>query len=129
MKTGRKFYVYLSLAIAETIFLVWFSFFPSVSVVPQENFLRPGDSEHFAAYAVYGFLWSGIFIFRIRMKKLRNRLLLTIAAPPLIGSLVGGACEAIQFFVPTRTADMLDWAFDALGSLVGAAMASKMKTL
>lgn len=130
MKADKKFYVYLSLAIAETIVLLWFSFIPSISFVPSGGFLRLGDLEHFVAYSVYGFLWSGGFaVFNKIRKKEKNRILFSLVLPLAIGSLVGALCETIQFFVPTRTADMFDWSADTLGSFFGAAIASKFKNL
>jgi len=123
MARERRFYIYLSLAIAETIALVWFSFLPSVGFIGVGAPLRPGDLEHLAAYSVYGFLLSRVFGFLGKGKK----ILFTLVLPLMVGSCVGVACETIQLFVPTRVADALDWLIDTLGSLLGAVLASKFK--
>jgi hypothetical protein len=130
MNHDKKFYAYLSLAVAETIALIWFSSIPSAEFVPTGVLLRPGDLEHFIAYSVYGFLWSRVFVnFNEIRGKRENRILFGLILPLLIGSVAGAACETIQLFVPTRVADMLDWAIDAFGSFFGAAIASKFKNL
>ncbi len=127
MKAGKTFCICLFLALAETIFLVWFSFLPSVSVVTPEVLLRPGDLEHVAAYAVYGFLWAKVL--GHYWTDARKRALLALLLPAAIGSLVGGGCEFIQMFVPTRTADVMDWLADTLGSLLGALVAVKIEAV
>lgn len=122
MSCGRKFYFYLLLAAAETIALVWFSFLPSVEFARTGAPLRPGDLEHFVAYGVYGFLLSRLFGHFAG----RRKFLFTLILPLAVGSLVGLTCETIQLFVPTRTADALDWAMDALGAFCGAALGTKL---
>ena len=131
MKTGRKFYIYFLFALAETLALVWFSLLQSAGFVQTGGFLRLGDLEHFLAYAVYGFLWQRVFLNRhIATKGSRGpALIFGIFLPLAIGSLVGAFCETMQFFVPTRVADPMDWAVDTLGSFCGAAAASKLRNL
>ncbi len=122
-RTGM-FYVYLSLAAAETVALMWLSLLPSVYSVPSGGPLRPGDIEHFAAYAAYGFLWRRVILNMAGAREGGKRTALYgIALPAAIGSLVGGASEAVQMLVPFRTADPLDLLADAAGSLFGSAVA------
>jgi len=129
MNHDKKFYACLSLALAETIALLWFSALPSVETIPTGGFTRPGDLDHFAAYAVYGFLWAGVFRFLAKPSKTGRREIFLLLLPVIIGSAVGAASEAMQLFVPTRTADVLDWLTDTAGSSLGAVVALKFKTL
>jgi len=124
MVRGNRFYIFLSLVIAETITLLWLSFLPSVPAV-RTGIFRLGDLEHLIAYAVYGFLLNRVFSYNSRTKK--QQLLFAVILPFAVGSLVGGVCETIQLFVPTRVADVLDWGIDTFGSLAGAAVISKFK--
>lgn len=125
MKDKTKAFIFLTLALAETLALVWFSLQPSAAFVPSAGFLRLGDLEHLAAYAVYGFMWSAFFI----TYKKRPGIAMTILLPLAIGSAIGALCETLQFFVPTRVADPLDWTIDTMGSLCGAAAAVRAKNL
>ncbi|MCX6817914.1 MAG: VanZ family protein [Candidatus Aenigmarchaeota archaeon] len=125
MKDKTKAFIFLSLAIAETLVLVWFSLQPSAAFVPSAGFLRSGDLEHLVAYVVYGFMWSAFFL----TYKKRPGVAMTILLSLAIGSAIGALCETLQLFVPTRVADPLDWAIDSLGSLCGAAAAVKARNL
>ncbi|MBN2042196.1 MAG: VanZ family protein [Candidatus Aenigmarchaeota archaeon] len=113
MENNRKFYAYLALALAETLFLLWFSFLPSVPTV-RTDFLRGGDIEHFIAYLVYGLLWGRVFS---HIGAGRRKVMIM---PILIGFFVGTACESIQLFVPARMADIIDIAVDTAGAAFGA---------
>ncbi|MFH1237531.1 MAG: VanZ family protein [Candidatus Aenigmatarchaeota archaeon] len=125
MKNTIKALIFLSLALAETLALIWFSLQPSAAFVPGVGFLRLGDLEHLAAYAVYGFMWSAFLLTYKKKPGVAMAILLSLA----IGSAIGALCETLQFFVPTRVADPLDWAIDSAGSLCGAAAAVKAKNL
>ena len=125
MKQRTLACIFISLAIAETLALVWLSLQPSADFLPRVGFLRLGDLEHLAAYVVYGFMWSAFFL----THKKRPGVAMTILISLAIGSAVGALCETLQFFVPTRVADPFDWAIDSLGSLCGAAAAVKAKNL
>jgi len=124
MLRNNKFYIFLLLVITETIALLWLSFFPAVPAV-RTGIFRLGDLEHLIAYAVYGFLLNRILSYNNKARK--RQLLFAVILPFAIGSLVGGVCETIQLFVPTRVADVLDWGIDAFGSLAGATLTSKFK--
>jgi VanZ family protein len=119
MKPDKKCRIYFVFVILETIGLVCFSFIPSIGFI--RTVLRLGDLEHFIAYAVYGFLVNRALVCFACNNK-RNILIAAMA-----GSLVGGLCETIQFFVPYRTADAIDWAIDTIGSFAGAALSSRFK--
>ena len=119
MEIDRKFYVYLSLVVLGTFVLLWFSFLPSIDFV-RIDFMRLGDLEHFVAYAVYGFLLHRVFRYFLSGKE---SVLLSI----VIGSLIGGLCETIQYLLPYRVGDVIDWGVDVLGSFVGGFLSSKFK--
>jgi VanZ family protein len=120
MEWDKKFYVYLSLVVLESLALFWFSFAPSVDFV-RTGVLRLGDLEHLIAYTVYGFLLSRVL--RYFVKDWRVVLFSLI-----IGSFVGGLCEGVQYFLPYRVGDVADWFLDTLGSFIGASISSKFKT-
>lgn len=119
MKPDRKFYVFLFLAIAETLLLLWFSFLPGVDLIVT-GFLRVGDLEHFLAYGIYGFLLGNLFRYFTNNKK-------AILFSFLVGSAVGGISEGIQLFLPYRAGDAIDLAVDSVGSFFGGYASSKFK--
>jgi glycopeptide antibiotics resistance protein len=119
MKPDKKCRLYLALAVLETTGLVCFSFLPFIGFV--RTGLRLGDLEHFIAYAVYGFLVNRTHSCLAPDSK-RKILIAAVA-----GSLVGGLCETIQFFLPYRTADITDWFIDTTGSFAGAALSLSFK--
>lgn len=123
MKTDRMLYFYLSLLIIETVALFWFSFLPFVDLVDTGGLLRPGDFEHMLAYVVYGFLVSRVLGYYMRGLERWKVVLASV----LIGSLVGGLCEGIQLFVPTRAGDVIDCLIDTMGSFAGALLSSRFK--
>jgi VanZ family protein len=115
----KKFYVYLSLVIAETLVLLWYSFVPAIDFV-RTGFTRLGDLEHLIAYVVYGFLLQRVLGYFFSRKR-------SLVLSFVIGSLVGGFCEIVQYFLPYRTGDAIDWGIDTLGSFLGGIISSKFK--
>ena len=107
----KAFWICLALLIAESLGLIYMSFLPAVSVVPA-GFLRPGDLEHFAAYAIYGSLLVGVL-----GQKFKGNVLIMMCLA--VGFFVGCLTEIIQFFVTYREADIIDCFVDGLGVLVG----------
>ena len=98
---------------AETAFLLYMAVQPSTSVPGFHlPFFRGGDFEHFLAYLVYGILGYKTFSLRFGPEK-------GFQAALLVCCLFGGITEGIQMFVPTRTADLVDWLVDALGAGTG----------
>ena len=130
MNSNKKFQVYLSLVIIETTALIWFSFIPAAEFVPSGGFVRPGDAEHLIAYLVYGFIWSELFATCAKTDKTKwINILFRFFLPAAAGSILGGICESIQLFIPTRNADVLDWAIDMTGSLFGAVLSMRFKAV
>jgi VanZ family protein len=117
----KRFHIYLFLAILETGFLIYFSFLPSVSIARPAFIFRLGDIEHFVAYFVYGFLLNRVF--RYYVNSIRKVIILSF----VIGVLVGGLNETIQFFVPFREADVTDVIVDGSGSFFGSYVGSKIR--
>jgi VanZ family protein len=69
---------------------------------------------HFTAYAIFSFILAVFFRFytTISNKKLFFSTLIII-------SLFGGIIEIVQYFLPTRSADFVDFIVNILGGIVG----------
>lgn len=72
--------------------------------------------KHFIGYLGLAFLLSLNFHFQERWKNLAEKWLL---AALLICLIYGLFDEIHQIYVPNRSAELLDWVADSLGSLVG----------
>ena len=70
---------------------------------------------HFSAYAILGALFFRAFKSLNRIDNIRILILLSI----LFSSLYGAGDELHQYFVPYRTADLMDALADIVGSLFG----------
>lgn len=121
MRKDSRFEAYAILFILETAFLFWFSLLHFVEPI-SVPVLRLGDLEHFLAYGLYGFLGSRVARYYVKGWKV-------FLFGLVVGVAVGGITEGLQYFVPGRTGDAMDWAVDAIGSLAGAAAAFRFKTL
>lgn len=119
MKKDKKFFIYTSLVILETLVLIYLSFQPSIVVVRPEILIRIGDIEHFITYSIYGFLLQRTFRYFFQSTRM------TIISSFMVGCMVGGLSETIQHFIPYREADMIDWIVDSIGSLFGSYTTSK----
>ena len=119
VKRDKKFYVYLSLVIIETLGILWFSFIPTMDFV-DTGVMRLGDLEHLIAYAVYGFLLQRFFVYFFSKRK---SLILSV----MVGSFVGGSSEIIQYMLPYRIGDVIDWIIDSIGCSLGSLTSSKFK--
>jgi len=74
---------------------------------------------HAVAYALLGFLFFRAF----RMTTVHKRTFLLVILSAVASSLYGVGDEIHQHFVPSRTADILDMAADAIGGSLGAFVA------
>ena len=109
----KKLFIFSSLLFLESAFLIYFSFLPSYDIPTIHiPFLRPGDFEHFIAYLIYGILLFGT----LKFNGLNKYEFLTAM---IIVSFFAGLTEVIQFFVPTRFLDPIDWLIDIFGSSTG----------
>ena len=106
-------------------FLYWFpvviycaaifvqSSFPAPIKVPR--FVLADKLLHFFAYAVLGMLFLRGFLHSSYRGKRRFILFASI----LLTVLYGFSDELHQYFVPSRSAELLDLLFDSLGACVG----------
>lgn len=93
--------------------IAWMAAIFALSSVPVSGLPGPpAYVAHFIEYAVLAVLLA----FAFRHSPPSTVLLLTIA----IAVAYGATDEVHQIFVPTRTADVLDWVADAAGAAVGA---------
>jgi VanZ family protein len=83
----------------------------SLSSIPHMDKLA-----HAGAYALLGFLMFRVF----QTTRIRKSAVLLVTLSALVSSLYGVSDEIHQYFVPSRTADIVDVAADSMGSLVGA---------
>src|SRR5574337_876765 len=70
---------------------------------------------HVAEYGILGVLWYRVFRWASGPRIAASAVLWAIVA----GSIYGITDEVHQAFVPMRTASLLDWIADALGSAIG----------
>ena len=95
----------------ETVLLFYFSVASLPAAEPAPG-LRLGDMEHFVAYLIYGILAERVLSYtKFRNHRWSLALLIAVA--------VGGLNEVIQAFVPGRVTDVLDFAYDGAGAIVG----------
>lgn len=106
----------LILLLVETITLLYLAVLPyGISFIEPVGirYLRPSDIEHTIAFAVWGVLF--VLTFNNSIPNKRNLYLLGIIGAALLGIW----CETLQFFIPTRWADLFDVYFDGLGGFLG----------
>ncbi len=113
--------LFLILSISETLMLFIFSVLPSITFIRMG--LRSGDIEHLFAYFIYGFILFKTFEGFGTGK--RKSLLLSL----IIGSSVGLLCEFVQYTLPYRTGDAIDWFIDTASCLLGSRLAYRNKIL
>ena len=71
---------------------------------------------HTGAYALLGFLFFRVF----QTTSIQKNAVLLVIFSALASSLYGISDEIHQYFVPSRTADIMDVLADAAGSVLGA---------
>jgi len=71
---------------------------------------------HTGAYALLGFLFFRVF----QTTSIQKNAVLLVIFSALASSLYGISDEIHQYFVPSRTADIMDVLADATGSVLGA---------
>jgi VanZ family protein len=71
---------------------------------------------HFVEYGILGALWYRAFRWASGPRIATSAVLLAVVA----GSIYGMTDEVHQAFVPMRTASLLDWIADTLGTVIGA---------
>jgi len=92
----------------------------------QSSFSTPkiGPEWPYKYYFAHGLIYAllGILIARAfyGISWWKNRKLLLIVVTTILASLYGLSDEWHQFFVINRTADLIDWLSDMIGSVMGA---------
>lgn len=100
-----------------------------VSSIPQSPLshtcIKVSDKiAHMSEYAGFGLLLT--VAFRNTLDRAPRWVLMVVVV--LIGAVIGALDETYQLTVPGRDRDVLDWAADVLGTLIGTGMASGLKT-
>jgi VanZ family protein len=86
---------------------------PATDVLPAFSYLD--KLLHFCAYAGFAF-----FVARAVSVQWRRVDRFTLWLSIVISTLYGATDEIHQYFVPMRNSDILDWAADIVGSVIGA---------
>jgi VanZ family protein len=119
MITKRRVYLHLPLALYSIFILVF-----SIRPVPEELPDLPDIDKlyHFAAYFILGLLWARSLLSLSVAENGRGRRRKVIIIAATVASMFGILIEVIQYFVPERSADVIDalanWAGALSGSLV-----------
>jgi VanZ family protein len=109
----RKFLIYWLPVVLYCAVIFIQSSYPSVAGLPDLPF---GDKYlHFAGYALLGIL----FFRAIRSSHGGNRILLVILLSISASTAYGISDEIHQYFVPSRSADVMDALADMVGSAAG----------
>jgi VanZ family protein len=116
-----KKYLLRTPAIFLTILIFVVSSF-SLDKIPARTILTFDKLIHFVVYAFYTFSVAMAFS-TSKSKKLKSNLFLIAL---FIGLAYGALDEIHQLFVGGRSASIYDWIADALGSLVGVYLYSKL---
>jgi hypothetical protein len=114
---GRRLLAFLPV-VAYAGIIFWLSAQPNpLPFVPRE-WLSQDKVLHATEYAVLG----GLLVVALRLAGLRPARALLLAL--VLASAYGATDEVHQYFVPGRSADVLDWVADTLGATLGAGLAS-----
>jgi VanZ family protein len=87
------------------------------STVPGPEVPGIDKVEHFAAYAVLGWL----------LARAADRSALSLAVGLALGVLYGASDEIHQMFVPGRSPDVMDWVADAAGVLAATFVYTRLR--
>lgn len=90
------------------------SSYPATDSLPAIPYMD--KLAHAAAYALLGFLFFRLF----QTTGIQKSAVLLVTLSALASSLYGISDEIHQYFVPSRTADIMDVLADAVGSVLGA---------
>ena len=95
----------------DSVLLLYLAILPA-AVLPSTGLALPrvGDLEHYLAYLVWGGLLS--FLALTRERKFKG-----LALVLLLGLNFTFVTELVQYLIPTRNFDFIDWGIDMLGVL------------
>ncbi len=113
----RKFFFYWLPVLLYCLFIFIQSSLPASEHMPDFDF--SDKLLHVGAYAVFGLLLYRAFN---TMDKRTSTVRLVIMSI-LLTALYGASDEIHQYFVPSRSAEFLDFAADAIGGILGAMLA------
>ena len=113
----RKFLVYWLPVLLYCLLIFIQSSFPASEHVPEFDF--SDKLLHGGAYAVLGFLLFRAFNAMEKRQRAVRYLVLSI----VLASLYGASDEIHQYFVPSRSAELMDFFADFIGSIGGAMVA------
>lgn len=96
-------------------------------VLPKEDWLSKIDFDkivHIGLFAVLVFLWCGVVKKREKIFQSMQQIFVWIT---LGGCVYGVLMEFVQkYFIPNRSFDIIDMLADAIGSIIGLVVATKL---
>ena len=113
----RIFFFYWLPVLLYCLFIFIQSSFPASEHMPDFDF--SDKLLHMGAYAVLGLLLYRAFNTMDKRTSTVRLVILSI----LLTALYGASDEIHQYFVPSRSAEFLDFAADAIGGILGAMVA------
>lgn len=117
---------YLPLAISWFLVSVILMCLPG-QVLPKEDWLSKIDFDkivHIGLFAVLVFLWCGVVKKREKIFQSMQQIFVWIT---LGGCVYGVLMEFVQkYFIPNRSFDIIDMLADAIGSIIGLVVATKL---
>lgn len=121
MEKRNKFRIAGALLILYSAFLVHSSLTPGIPFIGEEVFSYQDLVLHFIGYIAYGILVEKT----LGLRGNGNTILMAL----VIGAGFGAFTEALQAFTPLRSASLLDWSADILGTAVGGYLSSRLSNL
>jgi VanZ family protein len=118
LSTHTKTFVFYWLPVILYCLLIFIlSSYPATQSLP--SFSQADKLMHAGAYALLGFLFYRAFL----TTRIQKAAVLLVIFSVLASSLYGVSDEIHQYFVPSRTADIVDVVADVAGSFIGAVAA------
>jgi len=109
----HKFLIYWFPIILYCLLIFIQSSYPSIKNAPELPYLD--KVLHFVAYALLGILFLRAF----KTSRIKNNVNLMLILSVLLSFLYGISDEIHQYFVPYRSAELMDVLADMLGAIIG----------
>lgn len=113
MEKLHKFFIYWFPILIYCLLIYIQSSYPSPQSLPDIPYMD--KVLHVTAYALLG----ALFLRAFKASRIKHNFKLAITISILLASLYGISDELHQYFVPTRTADIMDVMADILGIVMG----------
>ena len=113
MSRLHKFLIYWFPIILYCLLIFIQSSYPSIKNAPELPYLD--KVLHFVAYALLGILFLRAF----KTSRIKNNVNLMLILSVLLSFLYGISDEIHQYFVPYRSAELMDVLADMLGAIIG----------